>query len=109
LTIAWTGGGTEPVTISGSSSVVVSGTSGANLAVDAGTFRCLTTADKGSFIVPSSILEKLPASSPGKSGSITVSSNGNTISFTAPLVAGGKLDYGYLSTGYQNRSNAVYK
>lgn len=109
LSIAWTGGGTDPVTISGSSSVRAPGSTATNVMVDSGVFRCVTTADKGAFTVPSSILQQLPASSAGSSGGLNVSSNSAIVTFTAPLAAGGNLDYGYFSTGYDNRSNPVFK
>jgi len=105
FTIKWTGGGTDTVTISGSASVAAPGSTPANVMVDSGVFRCLTTGDKGTFTVPGSILQQLPA---GK-GSLTLSSNNKMTTFTAPLVAGGNLDYGYFYAGFQNRFSTAYQ
>ncbi len=92
LPLAWTGGNANDILeIVGSSAAVSNGvTSGAS-------FVCLTTAGAGSFTVPSSILSQLPAASTTAAGtgatSLTVST-GTIANFTAPLVAGGTIDFG---------------
>jgi uncharacterized protein (TIGR03437 family) len=103
LTLSWTGGGTDAVIISGASSVAAPGSTAANPIVDSGTFTCMTTGDKRTFTIPASILGQLPAAR----GSITVSSNSQNISFTAPLTAGGNLDAGYFSTGFSSRFGSL--
>ncbi|HEY1337882.1 MAG TPA: hypothetical protein VGF59_10255 [Bryobacteraceae bacterium] len=105
LAITWTGGGTSQVTIAGGASVQLPGSVPGNRQFDSGTFQCITTADKGSFTVPASILQQLPATS----GNLTLTSNYNISNFNAPLVAGGNLDYGVFYTGFTNSFNPTYK
>ena len=102
--ISWTGGGTDQVTITGGSSLAAPGNTAAHPIIDSGSFTCVTTGDKGTFTVPASILEQLPAAK----GSINVSSNNKMTTFTAPLVAGGNIDYGYFATGFQNRFRVAF-
>ena len=106
LTIGWTGGGSDFVTITGMSGSRIGG-SESNPVYDAGVFVCTTTADKGSFTVPSSVLAQLPRTPPGAMGgdgmgtlavlstSVPSSSSGR---FTAPLTAGGTVDAVFLGT-----------
>ena len=101
--ITWTGGGTDQVTISGGSSVQAPGSTPANPIIDSGQFTCVTTADVGTFTVPASVLQQLPAAN----GSVKVSSNYMT-TFTAPLVAGGNIDCGFFYTGFENRYRVAY-
>jgi hypothetical protein len=103
LVISWTGGGTEQVTISGGANVAAPGSTPANPIVDSTQFTCVTTGDKGTFTVPASILQQLHAAK----GSITISSNYKMTTFTAPLVAGGNIDYGFFYTGFQNRFGSL--
>jgi hypothetical protein len=105
LTLSWTGGGTDQVTISGSSSVAAPGSTPSQPIIDSGVFTCVTTGDKGTFTVPTAILQQLPAAN----GSVTVSSNSKTVDFTAPLIAGGNLDFGYFSTGFSSRFAVAFK
>ena len=65
----------------------------------------MTTADKGGFTVPASVLQQVPAAN----GSLNVSSNNEMSTFTAPLVAGGNLDYGFFSAGFANQFSVAYK
>ncbi|HYM12403.1 MAG TPA: hypothetical protein VEU62_16825 [Bryobacterales bacterium] len=104
LTISWTGGGTEQVTITGGSSVPAPGSAPGHPIIDSTQFTCVTTGDKGTFTVPASILQQLPAAK----GSITISSNYKMTTFTAPLVAGGNLDYGFFYTGFQSRFSTAF-
>ena len=105
LTLAWAGGGTDPVVITGFSSVAAPGSTPGNPVLDLGIFTCVTTGDRQGFTVPTSVLQQLPAAN----GSITISSNNATINFTAPMVAGGNLDYGYFTTGFSNRFTVSYR
>ena len=105
ISITWTGGGTSQVTISGGSSVPAPGNTAANPLIDSGQFSCITTADKGGFTVPASILQQMPVGS----GNVRLSSNYLMNNFTAPLVAGGNLDFGYFYTGFENLFNPSYK
>ena len=105
LAITWTGGGTSQVTINGGSTTQAPGSTAANRLIDSGQFECITTADKGGFTVPVSVLQQLPAGD----GNVRLSSNYIMSNFTAPLVAGGNLDFGYFYTGFQNSFNPTYK
>ncbi|MDX2149941.1 MAG: hypothetical protein SFV54_04350 [Bryobacteraceae bacterium] len=103
LSITWTGGGDDYVSISGTSGVRTGDTENDPI-YDAAVFSCVTRASRGSFSVPVSILQQLPAST----GSIldgtaigvltvfstTTETNGR---FTAPLVAGGNTDFAIFS------------
>jgi uncharacterized protein (TIGR03437 family) len=105
LTVTWTGGGNDLVSISGVSGTTVAGSSGTNPTYDATVFICTTTASRGSFTVPSSILQQLPAT-PANAltagtgiGALTVLSTTQPTTtngtFTAPLTAGGNIDAGF--------------
>ena len=93
------------MTINGGASVPAPGSTSTNRLTDSGTYTCITTADKGGFTVPASILQQLPAGN----GNVRLSSNYGLATFTAPLVGGGNLDYGYLYTGFENSFNPTYK
>jgi hypothetical protein len=105
LPIAWTGGGTQVVNITAASAVAAPGSTPTNPITDSGVVNCVTTADKGGFTIPAAMLQKLPAAN----GNVTIVSNGNTVNFTAPLVAGGNLDVAQFSFGFQSRFSATYK
>jgi uncharacterized protein (TIGR03437 family) len=117
LPLAWTGGGTDLVIITGVSSVATSGTL-SNGTVTSGTFTCITTADKLSFTVPSSILQQLPATPAGASsttagGILSIFANsqpstGNGL-FTAPLVPTGNTDSGLFLAGIGDFGTATYQ
>jgi len=102
LPLSWTGGNASDLVeiVGGSSSTT--GT-GVNMVTDSWSFFCITTAGQGSFTVPASILNQLPA--------VTISANGagggflefassvTPSTFTASLTAGGSIDTGvFLST-----------
>jgi uncharacterized protein (TIGR03437 family) len=101
LTLNWTGGNsTDIVQISGSSSATTG--TGVNATTDSTSFICTTTAGPGTYTVPAAILQQLPAvaaTSTGGGGSLRVSSTPNPTDgngkFTAPLTAGGSIDFGY--------------
>jgi len=95
LTLNWTGGNSSDIVYISGSSSTSTGT-GANLTVDSWTFVCTTTAGAGTFTVPASILTQLPkvaATSTGGGGFLEFASAVNPTTFTAPLTAGGKVDY----------------
>jgi hypothetical protein len=90
LTLNWTGGNaSDQVKIDGSSSTT-SGT-GSSAVTNFSEFICTTTAGQGTFTVPASILNQLPATT---TGSLNVSSGTNSATFTASLKAGGSIDSG---------------
>jgi hypothetical protein len=106
LPLNWTGGNsTDVVMIIGYAGTTT--LSGANASIDATEFICTTTAGKGTFTVPSSILLQLPAvaasaltSGTGASFLEVVSSVNPTAGnglFSAPLTAGGSIDSGIFS------------
>ncbi len=109
LNLTWSGGGSDVVEIFGASGTRVGGTD-QNPIFDFGVFICFANASAGSFTVSSSILSQLPAST----GDIT---SGNSIGllglqlvgtgtngrFTAPLKAGGNIDFGVFT--FTNGSN----
>jgi hypothetical protein len=113
LTLNWTGGNpADTVGISGAAANSVNG-----ILVGA-QFACYTTAGAGTFTIPASILNQLPASNPPANptsvspyGSISVSwattpssSNG---SFSAPLTGGGMLLIGtFTGSAYTGESVA---
>jgi hypothetical protein len=101
LSVTWTGGApADIVNITGYSGVTVGGTPSAPI-YDSAVFVCTTTADKGRFDVPSSVLQQLPvtpADSANGTGALVVISSSQPVAnnglFTAPLVAGGNIDTG---------------
>lgn len=104
MNIAWTGGGTGLVTITGMAMAQSGGTTD-NPIYDATIFSCIAQASAGNFSVPSSVLTQLPAVSSditsGSMGFLSVlavpdASKGQGV-FTAPLTAGGSIDQGYMS------------
>jgi len=103
LPIAWTGGGTQTVTITATSAAAVAGTNPQQ--IDSGVVTCVTTADKGGFTIPTAMLQQLPAAN----GAVTLVSNSADVSFTAPLVAGGNVDLANLGAGFQSRFSATWK
>ena len=103
LPIAWTGGGTLPVTITATSAAAIAGTNPQQ--IDSGVVTCVTTADKGGFTIPTGMLQQLPAAN----GAVTIVSDSAAISFTAPLVAGGNVDVAQIGAGFQSRFTATYQ
>jgi hypothetical protein len=108
------------VAITGSSAVLLSGSaSGSNAVYDFGTFYCTTTADRGSFSVPSSILQQLP---PTPANALTAGTGFGLLSvstatvptlnnglFSAPLTAGGSTDYGIFTAGIGTGGAPTYQ
>jgi uncharacterized protein (TIGR03437 family) len=121
LTIPWTPAtGSDLVEVVGSSLAVTSGTvTSPPYTVQYAFFYCTTTTGAGSITVPSSVLSQLPAT-PGNSTlgfseltlisttlpSATVGANGN---FTAPLTAGGSINYGYFFAESGTSVSPVYQ
>lgn len=100
LTLAWTGGAsTDLVNIIGVSGSAITDNT-ANAIYDTGVFVCTTTAGKGSYSVPASVLSQLPGSINDSSalGILAVLSSAAPSStnglFTAPLTAGGSIASG---------------
>ena len=94
LPLSWTGGqASDQVVIVGlSENTTGTGTSEVTSGAE---FICITTAGKGGFTVPASILAQLPASA---TGILELSSGNNSAAFTAPLKAGGSIDNGYFGS-----------
>ena len=104
LTVNWTGGGSGLVTIAGTS-MKQSGGTPQNPIYDAAIFDCIAQASAGTFTVPSSVLQQLPAvgsdMTTGSFGSLSVLAipdvtKGQGV-FSAPLTAGGTIDHGFFS------------
>jgi uncharacterized protein (TIGR03437 family) len=94
LPLSWTGGqASDQVVIVGLSENTTG--SGSSAVTSGAEFICITTAGKGGFTVPASILTQLPASAQGV---LELSSGNNSTSFTAPLKAGGSIDVGYFGS-----------
>jgi hypothetical protein len=103
LVVNWSGGGDGLVTISGIAGVRAGGTA-TNPIYDAGVFACTAPAAAGTFSVPTSVLQQLPtvaAVSENAVGLVIVAAvpdpSKNQGTFTAPLVAGGNIDWGFFS------------
>ncbi len=104
LTLNWTGGNSSDLVQIGGSAGTITG-SGSNAVYDQTSFFCTTTAGKGTFTVPASILNQLPAVSAADMNSekgfgslqvySTVNPAGSNGLFTAPLTAGGSINAGF--------------
>ena len=108
LTVNWTGGGSDVVEILGASGTRVGGTD-QNPIFDFGVFICFANASAGSFTVSSSILSQLPATTGDISTGTSIGllglellGTGTNGRFTAPLTAGGNIDFGMFT--FQNGS-----
>ncbi|MBI4877206.1 MAG: hypothetical protein HY822_21440 [Acidobacteria bacterium] len=104
LRITWTGGGAGLVAIAGMAGNPAGGTQ-QNPIYDAAVFSCISPASAGSFTVPASVLQQLPAVSGdmtgGALGILSVSAvpdatKGQGV-FSAPLTAGGTIEQGFFS------------
>jgi hypothetical protein len=85
LTINWTGGNSsDMVEIVGSSSTSTG--TGSSQVTNSATFICITTAGKGTFTVPASILTQLPAAT---TGILEVASGNTSATFSPTLKADG--------------------
>jgi hypothetical protein len=111
LAITWTGGAAGQV-------VVITGFAGTSTSSGGATtntatiFACLADAGPGSFSVPSPVLSQLPAASgdltTGSVGFLSVQS-GVSSKFTAPLTAGGNIDYAVFSSANGGSKNVAYQ
>lgn len=104
LSVTWTGGGDGLVYVGGYAGLRTGGTED-DPTYDAAGFTCVAQASAGNLSVPSGILQQLPpVSADLTSGSIGVLSvlavpdpaRGQGL-FTAPLTAGGNIDFGFFS------------
>lgn len=103
LTVTWTGGGNGSVNIAGTALNVSGGTT-QNPTYSATLFSCIAPAPAGTFTVPVNVLQQLPAVSTditsGNYGTLSLFAipdfSQSQGTFTAPLTAGGNIDYGYL-------------
>jgi hypothetical protein len=98
LTLNWTGGNSSDIVEIAGTAATITGT-GLSATENGATFICLTTAGAGTFTVPASILNQLPAvtasqiSSGAATSSLDVVSTPTPVTtFTAPLTAGGSLN-----------------
>lgn len=118
LTLNWTGGNTSDIVelIGGSISTTISGTTTTSTISE---FFCTTTAGQGGITVSPSVLSQVPAVSStsltsGNYGFLELasfvnpgtSSNGN---FTAPLTAGGNIDFGLFTALIGSFAQATYQ
>ncbi len=104
LPITWTGGGDGLVTVTGYAGSQVGGTQ-TNPIFDVAVFTCSAPASAGNLSVPSSVLQQLPQVSgdvsSGAIGTLSVlavpdASKGQGV-FSAPLTAGGNVDFATFS------------
>lgn len=102
LVLSWSGGSAgDVVTVTGISGTIIGGTAGAPI-YDAGRLTCSAVINAGSITIPSSLLSRLPptpAAARDGIGYLAVASGAapaaTTGTFTAPLTAGGNVDYGF--------------
>ena len=114
ITITWTGGNltaTSLVTIFGSS-IVINPTDPSKSRGKQ--FYCNAPASTGQFLIPSSVLAQVPSSdvdtSAGEVAFGTLGINtGGIAAFSAPLVAGGTIDAGFLSYGEAHTLSVKYR
>jgi hypothetical protein len=110
LTFSWAGGGSDWITISGSSSAPVDANNR-----NTESFTCTTTADQGTITVPSAILSQLPAtpSNPNAANQIVILQytppSAASGLFTAPLVGGGNTDAGVFLGAFAGAGQAIYQ
>ena len=114
LTMTWTGGNLNAnslVTIFGSSIVINPSDPSKSRGKQ---FYCNAPASAGQFLVPSSMLSQLPSSTVDASagevafGTLGINAGGSA-AFSAPLVAGGTTDAGFLSYGEAHTLNVKYQ
>jgi uncharacterized protein (TIGR03437 family) len=113
LNLTWSGGGNDVVSILGASYVIAGGTVEDPI-YEGATFICFQNASAGGFGVPSSILSQLPPSSnvgdiPGGILLLQLVGPANGGRFTAPLTAGGTVDYATFTYGYGFSKTVGYR
>lgn len=106
LQITWTGGGDGLVGVQGFAGTVVSG-EGLDGSYNVSVFACIAQASAGSLTIPSAVLRRLPQVA-GDAASRTIGAllvgtgpdytRGQGV-FTAPLTAGGNVDFSVFSYG----------
>jgi hypothetical protein len=101
LTLSWTGADpAATVSIAGQSETIN------GLTVSVAEFLCSTTAASGTFTVPASILNQIPAS---KLGFLTVSFGNPSTPFSAPLTSGGTTVNAQFFTSFGVSNTPVYQ
>jgi uncharacterized protein (TIGR03437 family) len=96
LTLNWTGGNASDVVIIAGTSSTISGT-GANQVTSGTEFYCTTTAGKGTYTVPASVLTQLPKVAANAiqtgtgEGTLEVFSGQSPVAFAPSLTAGGTI------------------
>jgi uncharacterized protein (TIGR03437 family) len=118
LTINWTGAAADDyVVVTGSAGNLVGGSQGTYRGAS---FFCTARGNANSLTVPTSILQQLPAvpavdlasgAAPNAIGvlSVAVANNENNGRFTAPLRAGGNIDYGFFSYVFGGLKTLAYQ
>ena len=113
ITVTWTGGNLNAqslVTISGSSVIVNPTDPSKNRGK---LFYCNAPASAGKFVVPASVIQQMPSSTPDTAagevafGTLGINTGGGS-AFTAPLTSG-KLDAGYLAYGEAHTLQVKYQ
>jgi len=107
LTVTWSGGATGLVTIAGAAVTNVSGKASIGATYSGSLFLCNAAGSAGSFTIPAAMLQQLPAvgHNPLNTtfGTLTVLAVPNPSNFqgtfSAPLIAGGTTDLGFLGYG----------
>jgi hypothetical protein len=115
LPITWTGGGDGLVAVSGFSGSQVGGTQ-TNPIYEVAGFICTAQASAGNLSVPSAVLQQLPQVSgdvtSGSIGTVSVlaipdAGRGQGV-FSAPLTAGGNVDFSYFSYAVGSSKNVGF-
>jgi hypothetical protein len=116
LTITWTGGGTGLVTITGAALRQTGGTQQSPI-YELTSFDCVAQASAGTFTVPASVLQQLPAVSNNLEqlflGTLSVFAipdvaKGQGV-FSAPLTAGGTTDQAFFSYSISAMKNTGWR
>jgi uncharacterized protein (TIGR03437 family) len=106
LTITWTETGVDLVQINVTTDAVVGGTTDDPIERNV-SVQCHVDASLGSYTIPAAALGKLLLSS--EVAELQVFGLTEKNAFTAPLVAGGQIDYGYFSYQPGNYANVTVK
>lgn len=118
LTVNWTGGSADDlVTISGSAGTLVPGSDGI---YDGALFVCTARASAGTFTVPTSILQQMPAAEGLSLTGLTPNlnsiavltvnvSSGNPPRISAPLTAGGNVEFGTFTYSFGGGAFVPYR
>jgi uncharacterized protein (TIGR03437 family) len=112
LTLAWSGGASDVVQVTGASGGPAAASTSANPTYNSVVFVCTTTADKGSITIPSSVLGQLPSTAANGFGVLMVTQTGvpatNNGLFGTTTTSGQNVPGTFLGTiGYS--ANATYQ